>query len=162
MYCQHCGKATSQGQVICDECLNKGVSEEQLLDNTYIEEISPDALDYKAKGPVHPIKGKGITSMILGIVALSSFLFQTIIPGGIFTSLTCAILAIVFAKQASHTKGKSFANVGIITGIVSIVIFCLEVTIITLVVAIIIFVFSLSSIIAILGGILSLLLQLIN
>lgn len=162
MYCHHCGKVTKEGSVVCDECKEKGISDEQTLDNTYIEQLDPDELDFRSKGPALPIKGKGIASMVLGIVALGGLLFQIMIPGGLITLLVCSILALVFSRLSHHTKGKKYGNVGTITGILAIVLICIEVVMLIIGSILFILIVGLNSIIAILTAILGVLAILIN
>ena len=162
MYCQHCGKETKKGQVVCDECKKQGISDSKSLDNTYIEQIEPDELDLKAKGPVHPVKGKGIASMTLGIVSLTGFILQITVPGGIFSLLACAILSLVFAKHSVHTRGKGFGNVGTITGTIALTLILIQVVLTIIALIIFILIFGLSAIIAILGAIFSALAYLIG
>lgn len=162
MYCHHCGKETKNGHVVCDECKEKGIANEKQLDNTYIEQLEPDELDFKAKGPVHPIKGKGLASMILGIIALVGLVFQIFLPGGLVTVLICAILSFVFNTQSNHTKGKKYGNVGMITSLLALVLIQVEVVLLIMVTIFAILIIGLSSIIAILSLILSILIILIK
>jgi len=74
---------------------------------------------YTPVTPPGPKKGLAVTAMVLGVVSLVFFLFVF----NIFTGISAIILSIVYLAVHKGKDGKIMAVVGLITAVLSLVLF---------------------------------------
>ena len=120
--CKNCGKEFAEGK-FCPECGAQVVVEQSPVTAeavTYVENVVP---------VVKPKKGKGVVSMILGIMAF----FSSCGGVGIILAIVSFFLGISAKKAAKKVGAKNgFATTGIIFSILSLLPFILIVVLIVL------------------------------
>ena len=96
------------------------MNEDYIFEQEDEVKVTPEPTSsYTPVTPPGPTKGLAVTAMVLGIVSLVCFLFFF----NILTGISAIILSIVYLAVHKGKDGKIMATIGLVTAVLSIVLF---------------------------------------
>lgn len=120
MFCPNCGAQNPDNTAFCANC---GTSFTQSAAPVYGQPAAPvyGQPVYPVAPVANPGKGYGITSMVLGIVALVLFCFwYVVIPASI---VGCALAGVGLKKSKDAGMGNGMAVAGLVCSIIALAIY---------------------------------------